>query len=289
VPSAIIELTFDPYLHVGDQAIRWATIALGTVVFLALVVTALAAGRRPKGAGPDRALRRDDLLFIVLGIIPGAVIGGRLTYVLIHLDYYQANPGLVIDPSSGSLALSGAVVLGTLTGIYVAGLLDAPIGRWLDIAAVALVLALGLGKLAQLLDGSGQGIVSNLSWATAYLGPGPWGVLGPDLPALPVQVYEAIGDGILLLALLVLGRLAPFRDGRGRRFLVAIGGWAVVRFVVAWWWRDAAVLGALKVEQLIDLGILLIALVALAGLARRPATIVQTTPSGPPPAVPSGA
>lgn len=289
MPPAIIELTFDPYLLVGGLGVRWATIALGAAVFLALVVTALAAGRQQAGAGPDRALRRDDLLFIVLGIIPGAVIGGRLTYVLIHLDYYRANPSLIIDPSSGSLALSGAVVLGTLTGIYVAGLLDAPIGRWLDIAAVSLVLALGLGKLAQVLDGSGQGILSNVSWATAYLGPGPWGVLGPGLPALPVQVYEALGDGILLLALLVLGRLAPFRGGRGRRFLLALGGWAVVRFVVAWWWRDAAVLGALKAEQLIDLAIVLIAMVALAGLARRPATIARTTPSGPPPAVPSGA
>lgn len=289
MPPAIIELTFDPYLRVGDQAVRWATIALGATVFLALVVSALAAGRQRAGARPDRALRRDDLLFIVLGIIPGAVIGGRLTYVLVHLDYYRANPGLVIDPSSGSLALSGAVVLGTLTGIYVAGLLDAPIGRWLDIAAVALVLALGLGKLAQVLDGSGQGILSSVSWATAYPGPGPWGVLGPELPALPVQVFEALGDGILLLALLVLGRLAPFRGGRGRRFVIALGGWALVRFVVAWWWRDAAVLGALKAEQLIDLAIVLIALVALAGLARRPATIAQATPSGPPPAVPSGA
>ncbi len=289
MPSAIIELSFDPYLRFGDQAVRWATIALAAAVFLGLVVTALLAGRRPKDGGPDRELRRDDLLFIVLGIIPGAVIGGRLTYVLVHLDYYRANPGLVIDPSSGSLALSGAVVLGTLTGIYVAGLLDAPIGRWLDIAAVSLVLALGLGKLAQVLDGSGQGILSSANWATAYAGPGPWGVLGADLPALPVQVYEAIGDGILLLGLLVLGRLAPFRGGRGRRFAIALGGWAVVRFVVGWWWRDAAVVGALKAEQLIDLAILVIALVALAALARRPATIAQTTSSGPPPAVPSGA
>jgi len=289
VPSAIIQLSFDPYLRFNGQGIRWATIALVGVVFVALLLAALAAGRRPSGAGPGRAVRRDDLLFIVLGIVPGAVIGGRLGYVLIHLDYYRANPGLVIDPSSGGLALSGAIVLGTLTGIYVAGLLEAPIGRWLDIAAVGLFVALGLGKLSQVLDGSGQGILSSASWATAYIGPGPWGVLGPDLPALPVQVFEAIGDAGLLVAVLALGRLASFQGGQGRRFAVALAGWAIVRFVVAWWWRDAAVLGSLKVEQLLDLAILLIALVALAGPARRPATIAQTTPSGHPPAAPSGA
>jgi phosphatidylglycerol---prolipoprotein diacylglyceryl transferase len=289
VPLAIIQLSFDPYLRLGGQGVRWATIALVGVIFLALLLAALAAGRRPATSGPGRRLRRDDLLFIILGIVPGAVIGGRLGYVLLHLDYYRANPGLVIDPSSGGLALTGAIVLGTLTGAYVAGLLEAPIGRWLDLTAVALVVGLGLGKLTQVLDGSGQGILSNAGWATAYTGPGPWGVLGPALPALPVQVYEAIGDAVLCLVVLVLGRLAAFQGGHGRRFAVALAGWAIVRFVVALWWRDATVLGALKVEQLTDLAILLVALVALAGLARRPATIAQTTPSGHPPPASSGA
>ena len=285
----MISLDFDPYLRLFGQAVRWETLAVGAAVFVALVVGALAAGRVARVPGGGRPVGRDDMLFIVLGIIPGAILGGRLTYVLVHLDYYQVNPSLIVDPSSGGLALSGAVVLGTLTGIYVAGLLDAPIGRWLDIAAVALIVGLGLGKLAQALGGSGQGALSSVSWATAYLGPGPWGVLGPDLPAHPSQVYEAIGDGVLVLVLLGLGRLRPFRGGQGRRFAVALGGWAVVRFAVAFTWRDATVAGGLRTEQLVDLGIILIALVVLAGLARRPATIVEPTPSGTPPAVPSGA
>lgn len=285
----MISLDFDPYLRLFGQAVRWETLAVGAAVFVALVVGALAAGRVARVPGGGRPVGRDDMLFIVLGIIPGAILGGRLTYVLVHLDYYQVNPSLIVDPSSGGLALSGAVVLGTLTGIYVAGLLDAPIGRWLDIAAVALIVGLGLGKLAQVLGGSGQGALSSVSWATAYLGPGPWGVLGPDLPAHPSQVYEAIGDGVLVLVLLGLGRLRPFRGGQGRRFAVALGGWAVVRFAVAFTWRDATVAGGLRTEQLVDLGIILIALVVLAGLARRPATIVEPTPSGTPPAVPSGA
>ncbi len=218
MPPAVILLNFDPYLRIGGQAVRWDALAVAAAGFLALVVAGLAAGRYRMDPGDGRPLRRDDLLFIVLGIVPGAVIGGRLDYLLVHLDYYQANPTLAVDPSSGSLGLTGAVVLGTITGLFVASLLEAPIGRWLDVAAPALVLALGLGKLAQVLGGSGQGVLSTVSWATAYVGPGPWGVLGPELPAHPAQVYESLGDGLLLVALLVLGRLGPFRRGDGRRF-----------------------------------------------------------------------
>ena len=289
MPIAVISLSFDPYIRLSGLAVRWDVLGLAAAVFAALLVGGLAIGRLAPLPGGGRPSGRDDLLFIVLGIVPGAVVGGRLTYALLHLDYYQANPGLILDPSSGSLALTGAVVLGTLTGIYVAGLLDAPIGRWLDVAAVSLILALGLGKLSEVLGGSGQGVLSNAAWATAYVGPGPWGVLGPDLPAHPAQVYEAIGDGLLLIILLGLGRLERFRAGGGRRFALALAGWAVVRLVVATWWRDAPVAGPLKAEQLLDLALLLAAVLALVAIRRRPATIVATTPGGSPPAVPSGA
>ncbi len=288
MPPAVIQLNFDPYLRVGGQAFRLETLGLAGAILVALVVTALLAGRQRVPGSDGQSLRRDDLLFIVLGIVPGAVLGGRLTYGLLHLDYYQANPSLIANPASGGLGLTGAVILGTLTAIYVGRLLEAPIGRWLDVAAVSLLIGLGLGKLSEVLGGSGQGLIAGVSWATAYLGPGPWGVLGPELPAHPAQLYEALGDLLVLLDVLVLGRFGPFRAGDGRRFLAALGGWAVVRFVVAFVWRDAPVAGPLRTEQLLDLGLILIAVVLMIVIARRPATIGQTTSNGSSAIVPSG-
>jgi phosphatidylglycerol:prolipoprotein diacylglycerol transferase len=284
VPLAAIQLNFDPYLRLSGQAVRWETLGVAGAILLAVVVAGLLAGRQPGPFADGHSLRRDDLLFIVLGIVPGAVLGGRLTYVLVHLDYYQANPNLVTDPSSGGLALSGAVVLGTLTGAYVARLLEEPLGRWLNVAAVALLLGLGLGKLAEVLGASGQGALASVSWATAYGGPGPWGVLGPELPAYPAQILEAIGDGLVLLLVLVLARFGPLRAPDGRRFLVALAGWAGVRLIVAFTWRDAPVAGPLRAEQLLDVALLLLTVLLLIGASRRPATIVESPPRSPSPA-----
>ena len=179
MPPAVIELNFDPYLRLAGQAVRWETLALAGVILLVLVLTGLLAGRSASRSAPDgpgaRRLRRDDMLFIVLGIVPGAVIGGRLSYVLIHFDYYHANPGLIFDPSSGGLALTGAVVLGTLTGIYVARLLDAPVGRWLDLAAIGLIIGLGLGKLAQRPRGQRPGLAVELELGDGLPRPRPMG------------------------------------------------------------------------------------------------------------------
>jgi phosphatidylglycerol:prolipoprotein diacylglycerol transferase len=263
---AAIVLDFDPYLRFGDRAVRWETLAIAGAILVGIVVAALLAGRTPSSnlligeeALPEEEregpwhLRRDDLLFILLGVVPGAVILGRLGYGLLHVDYYAGNWRALLDPGQGSLELTLAVVGGTLTGIYVAALLDAPVGRWLHVAIVPVLLVLGLGKAAQALGGSGQGIPVDLAWATAYLPPGPWGSAGAEIPAHPSQLYEAGMTLVVLLLVVLLARLTPLRRADGRLYAVGIGLWALGRGLVASTWRDPEAVGGLTAEQLICL------------------------------------
>jgi prolipoprotein diacylglyceryltransferase len=127
---------------------------------------------RPDAPGKDAGrLRRDDLILIAFGAVPGAVVGGRLDYGLLHLDYFGADLSRLTDPAQGGLALSLAVVLGTVAALAVARLLTAPIATWLHVASGPLLIGLGFGKLAMVLGGDGQGQFSDASWATAYVRP----------------------------------------------------------------------------------------------------------------------
>lgn len=285
MPLAVITFTFDPLLRIGDWTVRWETLGIAAAILIALVVAALIAGRVPAPAhGTDELfghLRRDDILFIAVGIVPGAVIGGRIAYVALHLDYFSRFPGTIIDPATGGLALSGAVVVGALTGGLVARLFDAPVGRWYWVAVLPMLLALSLGKAANVLGGTGQGIPSTLDQATRYLGPGPWGSLGPDVPSIPAQAYEAIGVGVLLGLMVAAWVLGAFRGRDGRAFAVALGGWAVVRFGVAATWRDPTVLGPFRAEQLLDLGIMGVAAVAYGAVVVRRRTGHEDVPGEP--------
>ena len=208
VPIAVILFDFDPYAQLfGDLTVSWGAIALAGVIAAALLL----AGILARAAG----LRADDVVFIAVGIVPGAVIGGRLGYLIVHSSYYGSTPAQLLDPAIGGLELGLAVVGGFVTGAYVASLLGASVGRWLHVAAAPLLFALGAGKLAMVLTGTGQGVPSDAAWATAYLGPGPWGSLVPALPSVPSQALEGIATlgilAVLTLALMVgvFGR----RDG----------------------------------------------------------------------------
>ena len=236
MPIAVIAFDFDPLLRLADGlVVRWQTVALVAIVTAGLIVAGLIARRE--------RLRADDLLFIAVAAVPGAVIGGRIGYVLLHLDYYSSHREAILDPGQGSLELALAIVGATLSGSYVAALLGAPIGRWLRTLALPLLFVLGAGKLAMVLGGSGQGQPADLPWATAYVGPGPWGSLAPDLPSHPSQAYEGIAT-LAILAILTFTLAAHgFRTRDSRLFFVALALWALARAAVTLTWRGPALIG----------------------------------------------
>ena len=274
MPIAVLAFDFDPLLRIGDGVVRWETVAVAAAVFAGIVVAGVGTARRE--------LRVDDLLFVILGIVPGAVVGGRLGYVLLHPGFFMADPARILDPGVGSLELTVAVVGGALTGSLVAVLLDGRPGPWLQLAALPTLLVVALGKLATVLGGTGQGVATTAEPATAYLGAGPWGSLGPAIPAVPSQALEAIGSAAVLLVVLALSVAPILRRPDGRLFAVAVGAWALVRVLVASTWRDPVVAGPFRAEQLIA-GVVAVGAFAIAAVlvvTNRGAAFEPLTPAG---------
>ncbi|HKG56833.1 MAG TPA: prolipoprotein diacylglyceryl transferase family protein [Candidatus Limnocylindrales bacterium] len=272
MPIAAIAFDFDPFLRFGDGAIRLETLGIAIAVLVAIVVAARIALRTLAGPDPDEGhLRIDDLVFIALGVVPGAVVGARLGYVLVHLDFYGANSAAILDPGQGGLELTLAAVGGTLTGALGARLLGEPVRRWLHVAALPLLVGIALGKLALALGGEGQGAPSATTWATSYRGAGPWGSLAPAIASHPAQLYEAAATVVVLVLLMAAVAGGVFRDRDGRAFTTALAAWALARGLVATIWRDPPVLGPLNAEQLLSGAVIAGCGVVAVVLARRPA------------------
>ncbi len=262
MPIAVVTFQFDPSAQlVGDLVVRWGTIALVVVIVAALVL----AGVLARGGG----LRADDVAFVAIGIVPGAVIGGRLGYLIAHPGAFGSSPELLFDPSVGGLELGLAVVGGFITGSYVASLLGSPVGRWLHVAIAPTLFVLGAGKLTMVLTGTGQGQPDGGDWATSYLGPGPWGSLLPGLPSVPSQAAEGIATLTILTALTVLLMAGAFRRRDGMVFYLGIGLWAVARALVSTTWRDPAEIGRLPAGGVLAIGIASVCVVALVALLIR--------------------
>jgi phosphatidylglycerol:prolipoprotein diacylglycerol transferase len=275
---AVLTFAFDPVLHVTDAvSIRFETALLAVVLFVGLLVAARIGHLTPTVGPyvPAPGLSAEDLPFIAVGAVPGAIVGGRLGYVLDHLDYYRARPDAIADLAQGGLSLTLAVPLGIFSAAVIARLIDAPVARWAHALAFPLLLVLAAGKLAGVLGATGQGVPSDLPWATAYLEPGPWGSLAADVPSHPSQVYEALLIVLAMVGLSAAQRIEVVARRDGAALFVALGLWAVARLLVAFTWRDAEVLGPLRIEQLLSV---LLVVLAVAGLVERWRAPLQAVP-----------
>lgn len=282
VPIAALALDFDPILRLGEGVgVRWSTLALATIVAVALI----AAARRTRTAG----LRADDLLYLAVGAVPGAVVGGRLGYAMLVPEAFAGGPLTLADPAIGGLELGLGVVGGIASAGVVALLLGAPPAAWAHRLSLIVLAALAGGKLAMVLDGSGQGALTDVPWATAYLGPGPWGSTAADLPSHPAQAYEAIGLAAVFGLLTIATAAGAFRARDGSRLALAVAGWAAVRVLVSTTWRDPAVLGPLPMGGVLAVLIAIGAAMAVVAVTvwwprRSRALAVSAEPSWPDPA-----
>ncbi len=75
----------------------------GAMIALAFIVAILIAMNEAKREGENQ----ERILDISLWVIVGALIGGRIAYVLTHLDYYMKDPIKILYFRQGGLSFLG--------------------------------------------------------------------------------------------------------------------------------------------------------------------------------------
>lgn len=149
------------------------------------------------------------LFFTVLGVL----VGGRLGYCLLY-DWAETvrNPVSVVAIWNGGLR--GMASHGGIAGALMGFLLWARKNRvdgWAvaDNAAVLAPVGIFLGRIANFINGELWGRPSELPWAVIFPGS------GTPMPRHPSQLYEAVGEGLILgLLMLWLRAKNPRPSGR---------------------------------------------------------------------------
>ena len=160
------------------------------------------------------------LLYTVLGVL----LGGRLGYCLLY-DWAEAirNPVSVVAFWNGGLRgmSSHGGIAGALIGFLIWAR-KARVDGWAvaDNAAVLSPAGIFLGRIANFINGELWGRPSQV----------PWAVIFPDsgtlVPRHPSQIYEAVGEGLVLgLAMLWFRYKNPKPTGKvAALFFVVYGG-----------------------------------------------------------------
>lgn len=229
----------DPIIvELGPLALRWYSMAyIGGILFAWWYIRRVT--REP--SAPMTATHIDD--FVTWAMI-AIIAGGRLGYVLFYnFEAYLNEPVAIFRLWDGGMSFHGG-----LTGVIIAIFLfvrkhKLDLLRVGDVAAVVSPIGLLAGRVANFINGELWGRQTDVSWAMIF----PADPLG--VPRHPSQLYEALGEGIILF-LILHGLYKYTRLPKAQPGVIAalfFFGYGIARFTVEFFREPDAHLGLMEI------------------------------------------
>jgi phosphatidylglycerol:prolipoprotein diacylglycerol transferase len=229
---------FDPVLiQVGPLAIRWYALAYIAALVIGWRLVRRLVQRPPVVATPVQV--DDFLTWATLGV----VIGGRLGYVLFYQpSRFLASPLQIFEVWQGGMSFHGGMLGVAIAIVWFCRRQHIPILGFADRIAIVAPMGLALGRVANFINGElwGRPAPLWLPWAMAFF-PG-----GGPTPRHPSQLYEALLEGVLLFAvMLLLARREALRARFGLLTGAFLLGYGIARIVGEFFREPDAFLGFL--------------------------------------------
>jgi phosphatidylglycerol---prolipoprotein diacylglyceryl transferase len=187
----------DPVMFsVGPFAVRWYAMAyiLGLIFGMWYMKRLVMNPDLWAGTTPSATPQQIDDLF--LWAMLGVVLGGRLGYVLFYgTAQTLADPSSVLRTWEGGMSFHGGFFGVILASYFFGKRHNIGLDRLLDLGAAATPVGLGLGRLANFVNGELYGRVTGVPWAFVFPN-------GGAAPRHPSQLYEFALEGILLFVLI---------------------------------------------------------------------------------------
>lgn len=165
----------------------------GLMVALAFWVSVSLLARRAYVLG----LGRDFFWNLSFWALSAGILGGRLMYIILNLDFFLKDPLEIFKLWHGGLVWYGGFIAGLLSAVFYLKRNNAPILKTLDLTAPFIALAHAIGRIGCFLNGC------------CYGRPVSWGIYFPQHNdrLIPVQLISSLD----LLAIFIILRFMEER------------------------------------------------------------------------------
>jgi prolipoprotein diacylglyceryl transferase len=231
--------------YIFDKPIFW----YGILISLGVLFGIFLAMRNAKVFG----VSQDSIVDMALLVIPMAIIGARLYYVIFEWDQYRNNLLDIVNIRKGGLAIYGGVLGGILGGYLFSRWKKVDFWNLADICAPSIILGQAIGRWGNYINQEAFGYaVNNPQWQ--------WFPAAVFIDAdqqwhLATFFYESFWNFIVFFILMAYRR---HRKKTGEVFLLYLILYSLGRAFIEGLRTDSLYLGSIRVSQL--LGILLVVL-----------------------------
>ena len=188
---------FDPVLiDFGFLQIRWYSISYILGILLGWAYASKLIRKTAKDKYSVDNITKTQLDDLIIYLILGIIIGGRLGYIILYnFQYYSQNIIEIFKIWEGGMSFHGGL-LGVVISILVfSNKNKLNFFKFSDIVSCVAPIGIFLGRIANFINGELYGKISNLPWAIIFPN-------GGSVSRHPSQIYEALLEGVLLFILI---------------------------------------------------------------------------------------
>jgi phosphatidylglycerol---prolipoprotein diacylglyceryl transferase len=216
----------------------WPIHSYGFMLAVAFLVAIMGIGRTVK----KQDISFETIIDLATWILIGAIIGARLAYVITEYQYFIHAPWWeVLKVDSGGLAFHGGLIGGFLAGYSF--IKHKRLYPWKLADTITPYIALGYAivRIGCFLNGCCYGKIASVPWALRC-------AAHDTALRYPTQLYSMFGSLILFV---ILWRFRNHKQFVGFLFLLYIGMYSIMRYIVEIFRESPMVYPWLSLAQLV--------------------------------------
>lgn len=243
---------------IGSHEIRWYGVIIATSFALGIFLAYEWAKRENYNT--------DHLVNLIIWVIPCAIIGARLYFVIFEWDYYILNPQDILAIWEGGLAIHGGLLGGVIAGLIYTLKYKLDFWQTTDILAPSIAIGQALGRWGNFFNQEAHGGVISSHFISFFPEFIQKQMLINGNYYHPTFLYESLWNIMVFIILTLAWKKRQFT---GQITLLYIMLYSFARFWIEGLRTDSLMLGNFKVAQLISIFLILLGIIVWVYLAKR--------------------
>ena len=186
----------------------------------------------------------ENILEVLIIVIPISIICARMYYVLFDLSYYIKNPIEIFNIRNGGLAIYGGIIGAVITIIIYCRVKKMNILDMLDYIAPYLALGQAIGRWGNFFNGEAHGTVTNNIFRMGIVENGQY------MEVHPTFLYESICNLIIFVILFLLRNKRKYK---GQITYIYLSLYGFIRAIIEGLRTDSLMLGTFRISQVLSI------------------------------------
>lgn len=250
------------FISIGPLNIYWYSVLIVVAIVIGMFFSLREASKNGLG--------KEFLYDLIFYLIPVAIIGARIYYVVFNFSLFKDNLLDIFKIWEGGLAIYGSVITSLIFIIYYCKNKNKDILLTIDTLVPYLILGQAIGRWGNFINGEAHGAITTYEYLKSIHLP-EFIINGMYIDGsyyIPTFLFESLWCLLGFIILLIIRKKNKY-NSRGILLFIYFIWYGIGRFFIEGLRTDSLYLGMFRVSQLVSTILILIGIVGIIYVIRR--------------------